>query len=430
MDAAGYEEIGLVGNPYELPEDLGETSVGVTLAVEAAAASMLSAVHGVASQERSRPIHLVKSGDLPNSYHIRAMSRFIPRVASVGSMRFLPVYVPLIMMRMGRVRGPFSMLAEILTLREVDLTLAEYARQALSEPDSGLPEWTALDPGEVAEALDRIASDPAGWVAETFGAPEDVRVEDRVPEIDRIMRESTRREQLLEPDPEEQADSVEIDDGELEASPEVIEHVSPVDRPLVRYVLAHIKQHLSPVLARGLRSYVTHGTAAMTQELKITRAPRKTLAALGRFARYQFDKVVLIFDNFEGWDSVPESLRAEILGGLTEIRYSLGPNGILVIAGGDGNAPEVDEHFAGAIRVRWDMEELDRVFRVDAPNDLPALHGWLDASALPDVDVSELHRRVEQAVAGAGDLASAARGAFDVVEETAIAARGAASVER
>lgn len=423
MDVARYEEIGLVGNPYALPEDLGESSLGATLAVQAAAASMLSAVYGTAGQERSRPVHLIKSRDVPNSYHIRAMSRFIPQVGSVAGMHFLPVYVPLIMMRMGRIRGPLSMLAELLTARDVDLTIAAYAREAIASPDTDLPEWSGLTNEDVSDALARIDENPADWVAELFGSPEDVRVEERVPEIERIMKDASQREQLLEPDPTEEADSVEVEEGELEVSSEIIEHVNPLDRPFVRYVLAHVKQHLSPVIARGLRSYVTSGTAAMTQELKITRAPRKTLAALGRFARYQFDKVVLIFDNFEGWDMVPDSLRAEILGGLTEIRYALGPNGILVIAGGDGDAPEVDEQFAGAHQVRWDMEELGRVFAADAPNDVAALHAWLDAAALPDADLSELHDRVEAVAASAEDLASAARAACGVIEEIARAAR-------
>jgi hypothetical protein len=173
------------------------------------------------------------------------------------------------------------------------------------------------------------------------------------------------------------------------------------------------------VLARGLRTYVKSGTAAMSQELKVTRAPRKTLGALARFARLTFRSIVIIYDGFEVWDEVPDDLRATILSGLSEVRLALGSNGVIAIVGSDAEAPEIDDQFATALRVDWAMPELEQVQKPDAAYDPDVLSGWMQSATLPGADTSELWERVERVCAGSKDLASGAALAYDEIEKAA-----------
>ena len=50
-------------------------------------------------------------------------------------------------------------------------------------------------------------------------------------------------------------------------------------RAVLDYLIEYTRAHLSPVIARGLRMYRERGLSALAEELKITKAPRKTLAA-------------------------------------------------------------------------------------------------------------------------------------------------------
>ncbi len=62
---------------------------------------------------------------------------------------------------------------------------------------------------------------------------------------------------------------------------------------------------------------------ALTAELTITKAPRKTLTALVRFARLRFRKIVLIYDGFDNWSATPADIRSQITGTLSELRWML-----------------------------------------------------------------------------------------------------------
>lgn len=415
VDWRRYQALGLVGNPFRLPDATEAWEAGVKLTTRAAGLRLLSAVEESLSGERPRPVRVLKSSNLPSYYPRKAMTTILRELGAESDSGLLPVYVQLIMLRRGRVRGTLSALAEMVVARRIDTTIARYACRALSEPDATLSEWSAVAELDTAALIERFELDPEAAVKETFGAPVDLRVH-----VDgglaEVMRESGIRQAEQPLDPVEDDDASEDDDAtpELAADASLDEGLAVVD-----YVIAHMRRHASPVLARALRAYVDSGTASMAQELKITRAPRKTIGALARFAALTFRSVVVIYDGFEAWGEVPVDLRATVVSGLSEVRIALGGHGVMVIAGSDLDAPEIDDQFANAIRVEWDMPELERSQAPDAASDEELLAGWLQAATVPGADTSALAARVAQACAGSADLAAAAARAADEIEHAA-----------
>lgn len=430
----GYRALGLVDNPFHLPPKKHAEEPGLRLMTRARGLQLLAAVEDALSSERPRPVRVLKPSDLPSYYPRSAMTTALRQLGEGSETGLLPVYVQLIMMRKGRIRGTLSSLAEMVVARSVDLTIARYARRALSEPDRLLPEWAAVEALDVAGLLGRLESEPEAAVADIFGPPIDVRadVEGGLPEV---MRQSGMRQQHQPADPPEDDDTSEDDavdrladmvgDGDEPEAQEEVEVETAEEAAareaaeITKYVIAHAKKHVSPVLARGIRAYVKSGTAAMSQELKITRAPRKTLGALARFARLTFRSVVIIYDGFETWEEVPEDLRALVVSGLAEVRLALGKDGVIVIAASDKEAPELDDQFANAIRVDWAMPEIERVQEPELAYDAELLASWLRAATIPGADTSALWERVEAVCAGSESLAAGAALAADEVEKAA-----------
>lgn len=434
----GYRSIGLVANPFATATATQSESAGIRLAVRAAAMRALGAVEESLMTERPRPVRVLKSSQLPSYYARSATTVLLRELGAHSETGLLPVYVPLVMMRRGRIRGTLSVLAEMVVGRSVDLTLARYAHGALSEPDVTLEEWAALEGMDLAVLVTEFAEQPAAAAERLFGAPVDVRDEDEIEALTDIMRDTGVRQAHQPTDPAEDDDSSEEDatdrlealigagepdspqEGAEQDAGEPQEDIAARESAAVaRYVIAHLKKHMSPVLARALRSYVKSGTAAMTQELKVTRAPRKTLGALARLARLTFRSVVIVYDGFEAWADVPDDLKVKIVSGLSEIRFALGPNGVIVICGSDAEAPEIDDQFANAIRVPWAMDELERVQDADARFDAAAMEYWLRTAALPGHDTASLWRAVESACDGVEDLASGAALASQTVDNAA-----------
>ena len=56
-----------------------------------------------------------------------------------------------------------------------------------------------------------------------------------------------------------------------------------------------------PRSSRGRYARIGRRDPSMTQELKVTKAPTKTLGALVRFATLRYRKVVILFDRFDMW---------------------------------------------------------------------------------------------------------------------------------
>ena len=429
----GYRALGLVDNPFRLPKRGLAGQPGVSMTTRAAGLRLLSVIEEAIASERPRPIRVMKTSKLPAYYPRSAMTTALRELGVGSETNLLPVYVQLLMMRKGRIRGTLSALAELVVARSIDTTIARYTHRCLHEPDTSLAEWQDLEGLDLASLISDLEAEPEATVARIFGAPIDVREESEqgLPEI---MRDTGIRQTHQQADPEENDDSSEedaadklaamvSDEDELAAEP--VEEESPDDAAarealaVVKYVIAHVKKHTSPVLARGLKEYVNSGTAAMAQELKITRAPRKTLGALARFAGLTFRSVVIIYDGFEVWDDIPDDLKATIVSGIAEIRLALGKDGVIVIAGSDAEAPELDDQFANAIRVDWDMPELRQVEELGTAFEQDLLAEWLKAAALPGADVSSLWERVERACADSEDMATGVALAAQEVDKAA-----------
>jgi hypothetical protein len=429
----GYRALSLVDNPFRMPKKGLTGQPGVSMTTRAAGLRLISAIEEALASERPRPVRVLKSSKLPAYYPRSAMTTVLREFGTGSETELLPVYVQLILMRKGRIRGTLSALAELVVARSIDTTIARYARSCLEEADTSLPEWQEVEALDVADLIAAFEAEPEATVARIFGEPVEVR-EDSEQGLPEIMRDTGIRQVHQPVDPQEDDDTSEEDAADRlaamaseseEGVVEPVEVESPEEAAsrealaVVKYVIAHVRKHTSPVLARGLKAYVNSGTAAMVQELKITRAPRKTLGVLARFAGLTFRSVVIVYDGFEAWDDIPDDLRATIVSGLSEIRLALGQNGVIVIAGSDAEAPEIDEQFATAIRVDWDMPELARVEELGTAYDADLLEGWLRSAALPGGDVSTLWERVERVCSGSDDLASGLALAAQEVDKAA-----------
>jgi len=435
----GYRALGLVSNPFRLSPKSLAGQPGVDMVTRAAGLRTLSAVEEALSGERPRPVRVLKPSDLPGYYPRSAMNTVLRELGIDSETNLLPVYVQLIMMRKGRIRGTLSALAELVVGRSIDVTIARYTSRCLAEPDTSLSEWSAVEALDVARLIAAFEDEPEATVERFFGAPVDVRLESGQ-DLSEIMRDTGIRQGQQPADPQEDSDSPEedaldrlaamVDEARTETEEPSEDAETPEEaavreaRAVVSYVIAHLRKHTSPVIARALKSYVNSGTAAMSQELKITKAPRKTIGALARFARLTFRSIVIIYDGFEVWDDVPDELRATIVSGLAEIRLALGANGVIVIAGPDKEAPEIDDQFATAIRVDWGMSELPRVEELGNHFDSGLLAGWLEAAALPGADTCGLLARVERACTQAQDMASGLTLAAEEVDKAAAEALG------
>jgi hypothetical protein len=398
---------------------------------------LLAAIEESLSAQRLRAIRVFKPSELPAFYPRSAIAAVLYELGSESETGLLPVYVQLGMMRKGRIRGTLSSFAEMIVARSIDVTLARYTHACVAEPDESMPEWAAVAAQDVEALLGRVQDDPEGSAAEIFGPPVDVR-EDVEGGLVVIMRDSGLRQAHQPADPVEDDSSSEEDaldrldamvsteDSEPEAAAESPEEAAARQAGEVAvYVIAHLKKHSSPVIARAVRAYVKSGTVAMAQELKITRAPRKTLGALARFARISFRASVILYDGFEIWDEVPDDLRSLIVSGLAEIRLTLGNDGIMIIAGSDVEAPEIDDQFASAIRVDWVMPELERMSEFEVAYEPALLKEWLGAATIVGSDTSALWQRVEAACAESKTMAAGAEIAAEVVDGAAAEALGA-----
>ncbi len=151
-------------------------------------------------------------------------------------------------------------------------------------------------------------------------------------------------------------------------------------------------------------------------ELTITKAPRKTLAAILKFARSRFRQVVTIFDNFEAWPLADAELRSKVVGSLSEIRSLLGDDLEMVFLIEKDLAPELEEHFGHGQRVDWDFANLDSYFEDPTGLHSEWIDSWLASATLPgtvplslaDPVLAELLSRAEGSLDRFARLASAA----------------------
>jgi len=393
----GTRCLGLIADPFLVEDDGKANSAGIKLTVRAAQLRLLAALDTAADDDTHRPLVVEKTSQVPAYYPISALAGVLKALAADTPVPgILPAYVPLDMMRMGRVRSALNVIAERVGGVQPDISIALCSRNALAEPDTSLTEWQALvDAGVDASALvAEIDEDPAAFSARFFG--ELVESREGAEDFETLMRVSTSRQERLEKDLDAEAgDSAEFESSTDDPLSEVfvtplteIDPAALTEGPdaaieaTVEYILAHTRAHLSPVVARGIRAYRAQGFASMAEELKITKAPTKTLVALFEFVRPVYRSGVLIYDRLEMWENVPPELRRKIVASLTELRWALKDQAPLVLVLIPGAAPEIEEAFSAARRIDWSFSELQSVNAVDAEFDSDVAIAWIAAASL------------------------------------------------
>lgn len=399
-DMAGVNGLGLIADPFQLDEDDSGDSAGVQLAMVSAGYRLLKAVRSAQADGDLRPIVVRRSPDVAMEFGVTALATVMSELVE-GSVveHSLPIYVPLDMMRIGRVRALLNVAAERIAGRVPDLVIAEWSRRVLMDPDTSIPEWDALVAAgfDAATVIEEIDEDPAAFSARVFG--ERVASRDGSGDYEMLMRVSTSRQDKLDPDPD--TDAADLAPSEEDNADDVLAEVftTPLgeidDQALPEgpgdglpalllgdFIIAHTKKHLSPVIARGIGAYRAQGLASMSEELKISKAPTKSLLALFEFAKGVFDLGVVIYDRLEMWENVPADLRSKIVATLTELRWNLKDDAVLVLIMTPGTAPELEEGFAASRVVEWEFDELVRVAEYDAPYDADVVRHWLESASI------------------------------------------------
>lgn len=402
-----YSTLGLVANPFAPTHQSSGDPYWSRLIVHAAVNRLHVALLG--DQEDGRPVLVSMPHDCPDYYYTAAENAFLARTGSDQRLNALAVNVGLDMMRLGRIRGTLAEVAELVSAAEFDLTLAKYCAAVFAEPDTTIPAFDAIRDADTVALARAFEERPRESVAEIFGEDTYARNPDRN-ESDFVLREAYYRQSTLDPNPSETEDVPEEAEGETTSvmSPAVADDSSAAlpgyaeyreavheegaeeepdetDRRLAiaSYVIAYAKTHLSPVVARGLRAYLNDGTGALAHELKVTKAPKKTLKAIIKLARHRFDRFVVLYDRFDSWTLLDSEVRALVLGSLQELRWVLAEGGRMVVLAYGGQTPEIEEQFAAAEQVDWSMRGLlqyqdGRAYDADIAQD------WIDsASAEP-----------------------------------------------
>lgn len=414
-DAAFYESLGLVANPFvTTPED--GVSLGVSLEVESATNALYAALVNAAGEPNPKPI-LVSKGSVPSYYPLRAIANVEAALVADGRLNVLHSYIQLYMLRKGRVRSTLGVVGERLAFRSFDETLGLYLRRVAAEPDQELIELVGVEASVLDAFAESLAADPTGAAVEYFG---DTELERR-PELSEVL---DIRLASLEADVDESETAPELDATVGEAPGTGFALPEEVDREVksvVDYVVAYTEKHLSRVVARGLRVYRERGLAALSAELKVTKAPRKTLKALVDLASVRFDKTAIIYDGFDNWSSIAPDLRQVIVTSLTEMRWMLDGLAVFVLLLEEGRVPELEEQFGAATRIVWDFPGLEVL--QDAPDriDPEVVNAWLAKAARAGVEPMTLEDPVLARIAqdSEGSLAAFAVAAAAAIEDAA-----------
>ncbi len=428
-DVAFYEPLGLVANPFipHTDEDLG---VGTALEIAAASNSLFAQLVSRAASERPGVVIVDKSPDIPSYYPLRAIGNVESMLINDDALRVLHAYIPLFTLRRGRIRSTLAVVAERLAFRSFDQTLAVLLERVLARPDESIPSYAEAAGGPLDTLAERLSADPLAAVEEYFGAAE----LERRPELAEVV---DIRLAGLDADVVEDENALEVDatvgdapgTGIALPAPDEGDDAEARER-VVAYVLDYVATHLSPVIARGLRMYRERGLAALSAELKVTRAPRKTLRAVVELACASFKKVAIIYDGFENWNAIEPDTKTKILGAFTEMAGLLEDRAIFCFLLERGVADEIREAFPAAHRVRWDFGNLERLQTGRDPLDTAIAREWYDAATLPGHAVpgestdatlaalaeragGDLARFAEMAAAAIEDAASRRAGALD-----------------
>jgi hypothetical protein len=467
--APGYRALGVIDNPFKSRhEGLAQAGGSVALEAHAAATRLMAAIDAEAGTEDTTPVLVRKSATVPTYYNMAGVAETTFALGDNDEIDVLGLYLPLVQMKTGRIRSAVSGIAERMAEDQFDRTLAVYTAALLAEPDESLPEYEGIADLDRDALIAEFEENPIVTAERYFGACESAHRDSAPVEV--VIADTVNRGKDLEADPEaadESDEDVPIEEGyvapvsmtedemaalmgidepdesaALEGAAEAdgeVEATEPEEEPeqpktpeelLVDYVVAHTKAHLSPVIARGIAAYRDSGTVATAQEWKITKAPRKTLAALCELASYRYRRVVLIWDQFDAWNhGMHPEWKIKILSAFTEMRFAMGDNGLLVLMVQEGQAPEVEQQFGTGFVVDWDMPELERLRADPDLLDTEIVGAWVASAVLPDVDEDR------GALQGLDTLIEAADGSLERFQRMASAAvedaatRGASTLD-
>jgi hypothetical protein len=444
-----YSSLGFAGNPFVSAEGSGASEQWVRLVANSGANRLLSA--SVRARARSCPVLVTMTEDIPDYYPRLALNDFLARVAGEPALGMMALNIPLDMMRLGRIRGTLAELAELVVAVDMPATLAAWYLKALAEPGDDLPEASLVSADQLAEAARLLSEDPKAAVQRYLGVDAELLSN---AEMDVVIHEAYER-QVAQPvevetdeesveaaalDPEEPgtAEAAESGDAKPSADGEPVEADGAAkdqraeDANVREYLLVLARTRLSPIVARALLAYGRYGESMAAQELKITKAPRKTLAAVLRLMGARWGNVVVMYDNFEAWRSLDQQTKVEVLASLMELRYIIAESGVMVVGVVEGQSPEIAEQFAAGEQVDWRMPELEALSKGAKDFEAAWVQSWLDAASLAGVspvkaDGPELTPLLEASGGGIFAFADMAEAAFrDAAGRSATAIDGEA----
>ncbi len=378
-----YTSLGLVANPFPPVDPCGADPGWMRLVTRAAANRLLSAT--LRARRRSGPVLVTMVDEVPEYYYRVAQNDFLARTAEPG-LGIMALSIPLEMMKLGRIRATLAELAELIAAVDLPLTLAEWFGAQLQTPDTELPEYAHVTPEELAEAAHSFADDPHAAVdryLEVGSEPVSVA------ELDAVVHEAYLRQVAQQVDPEkgeESPDSAEpvargaADEAATEG--EDAEPVRPRDALMRDYLFALARTRLSPVISRALEGFGAYGESLTAQELKVTKAPRKTLGAVLRLMNARWDNITIIYDNFDAWPLLDQQTKMDVLASLTELRWIIAEGGVMVVAVFKGRTVELEEQFAAAEQVDWSMPELTPLYGGATAFDAGWVQSWLDSASI------------------------------------------------
>jgi hypothetical protein len=429
-DSESYRPLGLLGNPFRLPSEAPQFD-GREYEMLAESNRLLGELVRATGQDKAKPIVVSKTDAAPPAYSLRAVGHAEHAMANDESINILHAYVPMFMMRMGRVRATLQTLAERLAFREFDKTLARYVECVLAEPDEDLIAYQVLGAERLAEFTESFRADPLAHIDAVFGDP---TVIERRPELTEVG--DLRRANLdANVDEEESMPEIDASIADAPGTEVILEEEADarghedIGQEVADYIIEYTKVHVSPVVSRALRVYRERGLAALANEFTITKAPKKTLAAVAKLARCRFDKVVLIFDGFDSWITTPAETRSQIRETLSDIRWTLEDDAVMVLALEQGHVAELEEQFASGTQIVWDFPGVMPL--QDAPDALDStiVNRWLSGAAYPGAEPITMGDRVLAALA---EDAEGSLGRFVPMAAAAIesaAARGVSSLD-
>lgn len=396
--AEGYRGLGLYTNPLIVPEDQHvHDSPGARVSIHSASTRMLVALMSAAEQERPRPLWLYRNPRIPTYYGTAATTEMLRILMSHDEeLRILPVQIGLEMLRESRIRGTLGVIAELVMDKGFGPTLAEWSARAFDDPDTDLPEWVLAGEYDAKQLSAAARENPVDFVNQVFGSI--IWERTKGDDADSLIRFAGMREANLPANPEESDNSEELQEDDALAdvlvtpSEETEEVLSAGDPESVKnaaireYVIAFTAKHLSPVVARGIAAFVAQGTFAAAQEIKMTKAPKKTLGALLQFASMYWRSVALIFTRFDPWGMLEQDLRQEFVGAFAQLRLVVGEHhGIIAFAADPAGVPEIAETFPGGETVSLDYPELEAVQEYNAPLDMGIVSEWLRSASIDGV---------------------------------------------